>query len=178
MKEDIAAKVGHPWTDRLLAMYHMQRDLQLRFQGRPFTDFTEPELVAEMRIQWVAIIKELGEALDEVGWKPWAQYPDGGATIHRAPFHAEMVDAWHFFMNMMLIAGMTPDDLYQGYLRKNQVNHDRITNGYDATSGKCPVCRRDMADPGVGCTPEQCRMMATPRTLSFARDPSTGEVVK
>jgi hypothetical protein len=145
-KEDLAK----PWTDRLLAMYHMQRDLQLRYHGRPFTDFTMAERVAEMRIQWVALIKELGEALDEIGWKPWANYP-GGPDINADAFDAEMVDAWHFFMNMMLIRGMTPDQLYRGYLRKNQINHNRISNGYDGVSSKCPVCHRELTDPGVMC---------------------------
>lgn len=180
----------------LHAMYDMQRDLQLRYHGRPFPEFTDEERVAEIRIQWVALIKELGEALDEVGWKPWAKYPDG-PHINGEAFDAEMVDAWHFFMNLMLLRGMTPDDLFMGYMRKNQVNHERITSGYDGVSSKCKSCRRAIGEPGVECTADQCAQAQVkpsqdtitdhmireayqpkPRTLSFARDPHTGEAIK
>lgn len=134
----------------------MQRSLQIKMKEANPTQGGDPyamneEQLAEF-ITWncTALMVELGEALGEVGWKPWAtsrhvNYP---AALH------EMVDAWHFFLNMMLamgaLAGIKPSDVAQEftqqYQRKNAKNLQRQVEGYDGVSSKCPQCHRDLAE--------------------------------
>lgn len=136
--------------DRLSIMFDMQRELQLKYNnGKPMDQFTDDERMPEIRNNTLSCVAELFEALAETGWKPWAS----SNHTNRDAFYREMVDAWHFFMNLMLHTGMTPDDLYAGYIDKNQVNHRRITDGYDGRKDKCPACKRAYGEPGVQCTP-------------------------
>lgn len=136
--------------DRLELMYEMQKELQARFNdGRTIAEFGEEEHIAELMPNAFSMMAELFEAFKEVGWKPWAT----SRHFNRPAFKSEMIDAFHFFMNMMLHADMTPDELYAGYVQKNQENHHRIDEGYDGVSGKCPVCKRDFKDSGVECSP-------------------------
>lgn len=138
--------------DRLGLMLEMQRDLQLGYNnGKRVEDFTDTERMAEIRDNTLSMLSEVFEALAETGWKPWAK----SNHINRDAFHGEIVDAWHFLMNLMLHTGMTADDLYAGYVRKNQINRARQANGYDGVSEKCPLCKRAYDDPAVSCTPPQ-----------------------
>jgi dimeric dUTPase (all-alpha-NTP-PPase superfamily) len=140
-------------TDRMQQMLDMQRDLQLRINaGHTIEAHTPEEKMEAFRTNVLACTDELHEALDETGWKPWAT----SNHLNRDAFHSEMVDAWHFFMNLMLHGEMSMDDLYRGYMAKNAVNHRRQIDGYDGVKGKCQTCHRDLADRGVTCTFDWC----------------------
>jgi dimeric dUTPase (all-alpha-NTP-PPase superfamily) len=136
--------------DRLDEMLKLQNDLQkLMPPIREFPSRDPETLMEQIRMNVLALITELTEMLNETGWKPWAT----SNHLNREAFTSETVDAWHFFMNLMLLGGVTADDLHQGYLRKRQVNVDRQAIGYDGVEGKCLECKRDYADRGVTCTP-------------------------
>lgn len=133
---------------RLTHMLKMQRDLQLRYNnGKAIEDFTPEERMQAIRDNVLACTDELHEALGETGWKPWAT----SNHLNVDAFRAEMVDAWHFFMNLMLHSGMTADDLYQGYVAKHAKNHKRQDEGYDGVTTKCPGCKRAYDDDAVKC---------------------------
>lgn len=125
-------------------MLGMQRDLQIRYGG------VDPgSLDGDMRADYIrtmilATEDELHEALAETGWKPWAS----SRHLNRAEYKGELVDAWHFFMNLLLVANITWDEFSLAYEAKNKVNHSRIDqgDGYDGIAGKCPGCRRDLGD--------------------------------
>jgi dimeric dUTPase (all-alpha-NTP-PPase superfamily) len=40
------------------------------------------------------------------------------------------VDLFHFLVSLAQTLGMTADDVYQAYLKKNAVNHQRQDSGY------------------------------------------------
>jgi dimeric dUTPase (all-alpha-NTP-PPase superfamily) len=42
----------------------------------------------------------------------------------------EIVDILHFFMNMAVSIGMTPQEMYNMYMSKNLENRERQKNGY------------------------------------------------
>jgi dimeric dUTPase (all-alpha-NTP-PPase superfamily) len=129
-------------------MLKMQRDLQLMYnKGKTIEEFTDEERMQALLENAYSLTDEIHEAMDETGWKPWAK----SNHLNREAFHSEMVDAWHFFMNMMLHSGMTADDLYQGYLKKNAKNIQRQVEGYDGVSTKCPGCKRAYDDKAVKC---------------------------
>lgn len=110
---------------------------------------TSDELAEFITWNMTALIKELSEATDEVGWKPWAS----SRHINVDQAIGEMVDAWHFFLNMMLAMGswgnLNIDQLAEmfdtGYKAKNDKNLRRQIEGYDGVSDKCPQCHREMS---------------------------------
>jgi len=138
--------------DRFQLMLEMQRQLQLKMPppGRVPADLRGDDMADFMRWNAFALDDEIHEAMAEVGWKPWAT----SRHINHDAFMKEMVDAWHFFMNMLLCGcqGMTPaeiaDEFTRRYIEKNAKNAQRQEEGYTGLN-KCKQCHRDLseADP-------------------------------
>lgn len=125
----------------------MQADLQrVMPPHRPFPSPDPAVLMEQIRNNLLSLVAESIEALEETGWKPWAS----SNHINRAAFASEIVDIWHFFMNLMILGGVTADDLYEGYLKKHKKNRQRQLNGYDGLN-KCPSCKRAYDDDAVEC---------------------------
>ena len=136
--------------DRLERMLATQRDLQKRVMRYPLDTLTTEQRVAYVKDMVLALSNELqAEVLGEVSWKPWTTGP---AYVNASAYKGELVDCWHFFMNLMLAVDMTADELYEGYLAKRSRNEQRQREGYDGVSGKCPGCRRSYDDGGL-CRP-------------------------
>lgn len=131
-------------------------DDQIRLQKEAFgidLEKCDPELrMKYLRDNVLAMIDELMEALAETGWKPWAS----STHLNTGAFHSELVDAWHFFMNLMALSGMTMEDLEEGYYKKRAKNVARQQEGYDGVSTKCPQCHRALDDDAVLCTKDMC----------------------
>lgn len=136
--------------DRLEVMFARQRAfLDIVPPLRAFPSEDPAVLMDQVREQALAIITEVAEVLDETGWKPWAS----SNHINTDAYRGELIDVWCFFMNLCLLGGMTPDDLYRGYLRKLAVNIQRVADGYDGVSTKCPGCKGAYDDPATKCRP-------------------------
>ncbi len=138
--------------DSLVNMLQRQRDLQtLSFKKDPCT-MTVEERAAFIKWNQQALNAELFEMLDEVGWKEWAT----SRHINADAAFKEMVDAWHFFMNILLaIYGPLVERegveslahaFQRAYLDKREVNATRQAEGYDGVAGKCPGCHRDLKE--------------------------------
>ena len=113
---------------------------------------TGSDLADYITVNATALTAELGEALKEVGWKPWSQ-PRG--WLNRSAFLGECVDMGHFLANMLAAAGISDDEWEAAYQRKQQVNLERQARGYDTRKEKCPACGRAYDDNGVRCRPAQ-----------------------
>lgn len=114
-------------------------DLQITFQRRldpNFSNMTLKERVAFIKEHSIHLNQEINEMLYELPYfKPWKDY--SGVTTAEAELafekaKMELIDAWHFFMNIMLALGITPARFYEMYMRKNQENHRRQDAGYTA----------------------------------------------
>jgi dimeric dUTPase (all-alpha-NTP-PPase superfamily) len=70
--------------------------------------------------------QELAELVDSVPWKWWAKYQKFDAQNARV----EVVDLFHFLVSLAQTLGMSAEDVYQAYVKKNQVNHQRQETGY------------------------------------------------
>jgi hypothetical protein len=136
--------------DRFQLMLEMQRQLQLKMPppNRVPADLRGDDMADFMRWNAWACEDEIHEAMAEVGWKPWAT----SRHINHDAFMKEMVDAWHFFMNLLLCGcqGMTPteiaDEFTRRYIEKNAVNAQRQEEGYDGVKDKCAQCHRDLGE--------------------------------
>jgi len=48
----------------------------------------------------------------------------------REGYVEELVDALHYFFEIAILSGICPDELYSAYIKKGEINVDRIKNGY------------------------------------------------
>lgn len=135
--------------DRLQLMLQMQLDLQKNHMGANPQTLTGDAMADFMRWNAFALDDEIHEAMGEVDWKPWAKPKVRG--IREEAFLKEMVDAFHFFMNMLLCGfpdspAVIADKFVKAYIAKNAVNAQRQADGYDGISTKCPNCKRELSE--------------------------------
>jgi phosphoribosyl-ATP pyrophosphohydrolase len=69
------------------------------------------------------MIEEYFEAIMVFKFK---KHNDDSDIFDREQFLEEMIDGWHFFMNLMILLNITYDEFYEKYLEKNYKNHKRI----------------------------------------------------
>lgn len=111
--------------DQLRELFRMQQALNLRI-GVDTASMDEAE-----KTRWIlnycrAMGQELAELTDSVPWKWWAKYQQFDEQNARV----EVVDMLHFLISMAQVLGMGADDLFQAYLKKNEVNLRRQDTGY------------------------------------------------
>lgn len=132
-------------------MLQLQEQLQTDTYGYNFQRMLPADRIQYIKDMKLALDAELQEALDEVSWKPWAT----SHHINREAYISELVDAFHFLMNMLLVFGDSPDvivsEFFTRYCLKNRVNAQRQEDGYDGVSTKCPICKRALDDSAVTC---------------------------
>lgn len=114
-------------------------DTQAKFQLRLDPDFyamSVKDRVAFIKEHSIHLNQEVNEMLYELPFfKPWKNYDGMTAEQIDAAFdkaRMECVDAWHFFMNIMLALGFDADSFYTMYMAKNRENHRRQDVGYSA----------------------------------------------
>jgi len=112
--------------DRLEEIWRLQRALNERIGVR-----TEGMSEAD-RIHWIlnycrAMSQEIAELTDSVPWKWWARYQKFDEQNARV----EVVDLFHFLISLAQVLGMSAEDVYQAYLKKNAVNFQRQQTGYN-----------------------------------------------
>ncbi len=73
-----------------------------------------------------AMTQEIAELVDSVPWKWWANYQQFDEQNARV----EVVDLFHFLISMAQVLGMSADDVFAAYCKKNQVNFKRQETGY------------------------------------------------
>lgn len=130
-----------------------QHELQVTSFGKdPKNGLTDEEKMDWIRWNVLALEDELHEMLQETGWKPWAK----SKHINRDAYVSELVDSFHFFMNLMLIVNCSPEELLKKYFEKRKVNIKRQAEGYDGIEGKCRMCHRALDDDAVHCTDFVC----------------------
>jgi dimeric dUTPase (all-alpha-NTP-PPase superfamily) len=111
--------------DKLEEIFRMQEALNRRI------GVTLPPPTEEEAAKWIlnytrAMSQELAELVDSVPWKWWAKYQKFDAQNARV----EVVDLFHFLVSLAQTLGLSAEDVYQAYLKKNEVNHQRQESGY------------------------------------------------
>lgn len=86
---------------------------------------------------YIQCVQELNEMLYEVpyfkAWKDYSQMTEKEIDQAWEKVKVEFIDAWHFFMNIALTIGLTADEWFKLYLKKNEANFKRQDIGYDHT---------------------------------------------
>ena len=74
-------------------------------------------------------VEEMFEALGHLkNWKPHRSTEI--KEIDRDEFLEEVVDAFNYFLSMMVLVGVDSDEFYNAYVKKDKKIHSRIKNGY------------------------------------------------
>lgn len=133
----------------LTQLLEMQRALQTQsFDGIDPRDLQGVDRAMFAKNMILALTDEAHEALQEVGWKPWAK----SRHINEDAFKGELIDALHFFLNLCLVVDMDAEEIMARYTSKREKNKKRQDAGYDGIADKCGVCRRALDDDAVQCT--------------------------
>lgn len=119
--------------DDLQAMYDTQRLDQIDRYGVDPADLDMQQWSDYIRTMVLALDDEMHEVLREVPWKPWSNRTD--KTFDSGAVKAEIADAFHFFMNVMIAMRVTPEHLVDSYFRKHEINQERKVSEYISTTG-------------------------------------------
>jgi len=111
--------------DKLEKMFSMQKALNERIGV-----FTEGMDEAD-QVKWVlnysrALGQEIAELTDSVPWKWWAKYQ----KFDKQNAQVEVVDLFHFVISLAQTLGMSAEEVFDKYMKKNQVNNQRQDSGY------------------------------------------------
>lgn len=111
--------------DQFRELFRMQKALNKRI-GVDTDSMDE-----ESRTKWIlnycrAMSQEIAELTDSVPWKWWARYQ----KYDEQNVRVEIVDILHFFISLAQVAGMSADDVFHAYCKKNEVNFNRQESGY------------------------------------------------
>ncbi|NCC51956.1 MAG: dUTPase [Spartobacteria bacterium] len=111
--------------DMLTEMFAMQEKLNERI-GVHIPEFSEEDEHTWILNYCRAMSQELAELTDSVPWKWWANYQ----TYDRQNARVEVVDLFHFLISLAQVLGMSAQDIYELYVKKNAVNVHRQDTGY------------------------------------------------
>ena len=111
--------------DKLEEIFRLQEVLNQRI-GVDLRNLSEEE-----KTKWIlnssrAMNQEMSELIDSVPWKWWAKYQ----KFDEQNVRVEIIDLFHFLISLAQTVGMTSDDVFQAYLKKNEINHKRQESGY------------------------------------------------
>ena len=113
--------------DQLRELWRMQDALNKRIGVN--TDGMSDEEKTKWLLNYTrAMTQEIAELTDSVPWKWWAKYQKFDEQNARV----EVVDLFHFLISMAQVLGMSADDLFNAYVKKNAVNFQRQDSGYTA----------------------------------------------
>jgi dimeric dUTPase (all-alpha-NTP-PPase superfamily) len=112
-------------VDQLSEIFRMQAELNGRIGVRL------ESLSDEDKAKWIlnycrAMSQEIAELTDSVPWKWWAKYQ----KFDEQNAKVEVVDLFHFLVSLAQCLGMTAEDVFEAYQKKNAINHQRQDSGY------------------------------------------------
>jgi len=107
--------------DKLKLLFDKQIILQEKIGFNPIIYKQE-----YINLMAMGIITETCEALEQTKWKPWKT----SAQINKKELQNEIIDIWHFLINLTLASGLNPETLFNKFMDKHKINIKRQENGY------------------------------------------------
>jgi predicted HAD superfamily Cof-like phosphohydrolase len=124
-------------TDSLDSLFDMQQDLMKHYNraipnGIPEwpCDFRQKVTQRFVRDTISRAQDEMFEAKHHLKQAKEHRNIDTG-EFDRSEFVEEMVDALHFYLEAMILMGVTPNELFESYARKNEINRQRIRDEFE-----------------------------------------------
>lgn len=125
---DLNSVLTYPW-------YEDVRD-------KPFTALCGMGWTSHLKQAWIqqyltALQAEVGELQDSVAFKFWRPHEVQVTPEKEQNVRVELVDILHFWVSLCQLAGMTAEDVYEAYCKKNQINYERQDSGYHTKEDDC-----------------------------------------
>lgn len=115
--------------DKLERIFELQKQFQIILGNQFLIEYKEIKYfdnIHQIKNQLLALFSETGEALNEIPWKPWKRNQE----FNIAKFRMELIDCFHFLINLFLYSGMDADDVFVLFQKKNEINRRRQRDGY------------------------------------------------
>jgi len=122
--------------DRLTELFKLRESFMKTLEkSRPGTYPEWPVNISEKKSQQVLRdtalkgIEEMFEALQHLkNWKPHrtTEIQD----FNKDEFLEEVVDAFNYFLSVLVLVDVDEDDFHEAYLKKDKIIRERISNGY------------------------------------------------
>lgn len=121
-------------SDRLNRMWDQQREFMVLLQEkRNFpqfpTDITSKkgqQFLKDIRNHLMEELFEAGQHLKNAKSHRATELPE----VDREAYKEELVDALHLYFELVIASGVSLDELYDAYMKKGDVNFERIRTGY------------------------------------------------
>jgi dimeric dUTPase (all-alpha-NTP-PPase superfamily) len=108
--------------DTLDTIFSIQKELASMIDLSRYPTSTEGRISALS----TAIIHEAVELQRLTSWKWWKEPTPFDSQAAKE----ELIDIWHFVVQASIELGMSPAEVLEEYMKKNQVNRNRQTSGY------------------------------------------------
>lgn len=123
-------------SDRLSEIFDRRESFMLRLRelmpesspGWP-VDLSTKENQQHVRDMALRGVEEMFEALQHLkNWKPHRQTEI--TEFDRGEFLEEIVDAFNYFLSILVLTGFSADDLMEAYRKKDEIINSRLETGY------------------------------------------------
>ena len=92
-------------------------------------DLTDKASQQHLRDTALKGVEEMFEALQHLkNWKPHRNTEI--KDFDREEFLEEVVDAFNHFLSLLVMTGVTADELFNAYSKKDEIIHNRLKTGY------------------------------------------------
>lgn len=123
-------------SNKLDVMFSLRKDFMHAIENKkPGTypewpvDISSKESQQVIRDLALKGVEEMFEALGHLkNWKPHrdTSHPE----VDKEEFLEEVVDAFNYFLSMLVLVNVSPDDLFNAYVHKDKKIHNRLESGY------------------------------------------------
>ena len=123
--------------EELEIMMNMQSTLQKRYYGKCLKELSPELKVKQTKEMILCMLDELMETMERTPWKHWKKYSKKDFNIkgeELKELQMEIIDVWHFFMNLCELWNLDAKTFFNMYVAKNKENFDRFKRGYSASS--------------------------------------------
>ena len=92
-------------------------------------NITEKDSQSILRDTALKGVEEMFEALGHLkNWKPHrdTEMPD----VNKDEFLEEIVDAFNYFFSLLILTGVSSEDFYSAFIKKDKIIRERLRSGY------------------------------------------------
>lgn len=122
--------------DRLQHMFELREQFMKSLKAQKTSiypkwpvDLTDKKSQQTVRDTALKGVEEIFEAMQHFkNWKSHRVTED--KSFDKEKFLEEMVDAFNYFFSVLILTGVSSNDLYEAYVSKDTVIHDRLKSGY------------------------------------------------
>jgi dimeric dUTPase (all-alpha-NTP-PPase superfamily) len=122
--------------DKLVRMFELRERFMKSLKSKNSSiypkwpvDLTEKKSQQVLRDTALKGVEEIFEAMQHFkNWKPHRTTED--KSFDREKFLEEMVDAFNYFFSVLVLTGVTADELFEAYADKDRIIHERSKTGY------------------------------------------------